>query len=173
MNNLIALCGYAQAGKDTVAKILSEFGYYRVAFAGSLKEDLRGFVLTHYGLDVGRVEGKEKEMIRPMLVAHGRIKREMNPNHWVELAEVHMSLLRSIGASERFVISDLRYPNEAKRVKELGGEVWLVVRTGFHPANEEELTSISNIVGAELYDRFIDNSGSIDELRKSVEGAIK
>ena len=173
MNNLVALCGYAQVGKDTAAKILSEFSYYRVAFADSLKEDLRGFILTHYGLDVDRVEGKEKEMIRPMLVAHGRIKREMNPNHWVDLAETRMSLIKSIGAADRFVISDLRYPNEAKRVKELGGEVWLVVRTGFHPANEEERASISDIVEAKLYDRFIDNSGSMASLNKQIEEAIK
>ena len=34
------------------------------------------------------------------------------------------------------VIDDLRFPNEATMVRELGGEVWLVRRRGFKPSND-------------------------------------
>ncbi|HET9691813.1 MAG TPA: hypothetical protein VFP61_11725, partial [Acidimicrobiales bacterium] len=37
---IIALSGYARAGKDTVAEILADHGYRRAAFADPLKQVL-------------------------------------------------------------------------------------------------------------------------------------
>lgn len=65
-------------------------------------------------------------------------------------------------------ITDLRYPNEAERVKALGGVVWEVQRPGLESdghASEQPLP------GA-LIDYVIDNVGSIRDLEDSVERAL-
>ena len=103
---IIAFAGYSRVGKDTAASFLPAFR--RVAFADQLKEDLAGFILTHYGIDVWSMSEEEKKLVRPMLVEHGRIKRAMNPNHWIELADIKMHLLQQVGAASDFVITDLR-----------------------------------------------------------------
>jgi hypothetical protein len=61
-------------------------------------------------------------------------------------------------------ITDLRYPNEAQRVLDLGGEVWEVVRPGLVSdghASEQPLPR-------ELVSRTIENDGILDALRYKV-----
>lgn len=164
---IIAFCGYSRVGKDTAAVFLPNFR--RIAFADQLKEDLAGFILTHYGIDVWHMTEEEKKLVRPMLVEHGRIKRAMNPNHWIDLVDTKMHLLQQVGAASDFVITDLRYPNEAKYVLDKGGKVVLLSRPGYEAANEEEARSVMEIESGGLFTRHIVNGGSLDELKKKVE----
>ena len=63
------------------------------------------------------------------------------------------------------VITDVRFPNEAERIQELGGDIWKVERDGSGAgdhASEQELDG-------ELIDVVIDNNGSLDELAESVD----
>ncbi len=66
-------------------------------------------------------------------------------------------------------ITDLRYTNEAERVKALGGVVWEVVRPGVESdghASEQPLPP-------ELVDRVIVNDGSLDNLAEKVNAAME
>lgn len=66
------------------------------------------------------------------------------------------------------VITDLRYPNEAQRVLDCGGEVWEVLRPGTASdghASEQPLPR-------DLVTRQIDNSGDLMALRYEVEKAL-
>lgn len=66
-------------------------------------------------------------------------------------------------------ITDLRYPNEADRIKALGGVVWEVIRPGIESdghASEQPLPR-------ELVDWVIHNDGSLDDLRLHVHDAIE
>lgn len=62
------------------------------------------------------------------------------------------------------LITDVRFDNEAERIKELGGEVWKVIRDGAgagNHASEQELPG-------ELIDLIIDNNGSLGDLEDTV-----
>lgn len=85
---------------------------------------------------------------------------------WVDQALPAMSKL---GLSLAYrcdvvVIYDLRFANEAERVKQLGGEVWAIVRPGL--ASDGHATEVG--VSDALVDRVIDNSGGLEDLRDLV-----
>jgi len=66
------------------------------------------------------------------------------------------------------VISDLRFDNEAERIKELGGAIWNVERQlEIHDAHVSEQG-----IDPSLIDYRLDNSGGLTELRLKVEDAV-
>jgi len=64
--------------------------------------------------------------------------------------------------------TDTRFPNEAKRVLDLGGEVWEIV----HPATESDGHESEIRLPASLITRRIVNDGSLMDLRYKVEQAL-
>lgn len=65
-------------------------------------------------------------------------------------------------------ITDLRYPNEAERVKALGGHVWEVVRPGVESdGHASEIPLPRNLV-----DLTINNGGDLDDLADEVRAAL-
>lgn len=66
------------------------------------------------------------------------------------------------------VITDLRYPNEAKRVLDLGGSVWEVIR----PGTESDGHASEQVLDRKLITRQIDNSGSLANLNDRVREAL-
>lgn len=66
------------------------------------------------------------------------------------------------------VLTDLRFPNEAQRVLDLGGEVWWVERPGVNAG--------AHVSEAGLDEKYIteriDNSGSLDDLHVAVKKAL-
>jgi hypothetical protein len=143
----IGLAGYAQSGKDTVAKTLTEdFGYKKVAFADSIREALLALnprievagmpmklaqAVKSFGWDFLK---KEDTGVRELLQKFGtEVGRELiDENIWVNMA------LDSIPDGSRVVFSDVRYPNEADAIKSAGGSVWRVNRPDNFGANEHE-----------------------------------
>lgn len=61
------------------------------------------------------------------------------------------------------VITDLRFPNEAQRIKDLGGQVWLIDRDSFtqEHASEKPLPD-------ELVDQVIPNKRTLDDFAKEI-----
>ena len=51
------------------------------------------------------------------------------------------------------VIDDLRFPNEAMMVRELGGEVWELRRRGFKPSNDNHVSESG--LSEDLIDRKV------------------
>jgi hypothetical protein len=66
------------------------------------------------------------------------------------------------------VVTDVRYPNEARRVLSLGGEVWEVVRPGLVSDGHDSEQQLAR----ELITRTIDNRGDLDHLRYEVAMAL-
>ncbi len=67
------------------------------------------------------------------------------------------------------VITDVRYPNEAERVRKVGGEVWEVIRPGLVSdghASEQPLPR-------ELVDHVIYNDGSVENLKEAVWHSLR
>jgi hypothetical protein len=141
---VIGLCGYMRAGKDTVGGILVENGYKRVALADAVKEmalAINPFFapdpqkpnrLADYVNEVGWELAKENAEVRRLLQNIGTegVRNVIGDDTWLKVAERKILQGYSYPVG-RWVITDIRFPNEAVWVREkLGGEVWKIVRPG-------------------------------------------
>lgn len=119
---LIGLSGKAAAGKDTVMTMLgahlTRYGasVVRAAFADALKlecSQLHGW------------NGIKDEAGRTLLQQVGVRRRAEDPMYWVRKAFEQINFLapRTV-----YVITDVRFRNEANYVKEQGGEMWRIER---------------------------------------------
>lgn len=66
--------------------------------------------------------------------------------------------------AEVCVITDVRFPNEAERIKELGGDVWKITRDGAGAGNHASEQELSE----DLIDVVIENNGTLEELQEGV-----
>lgn len=134
---IVALCGEKGAGKDTAALPLLAAGFANVKMADGLKIMLRAF-LTYRGADPATVnrmiDGDLKET--PSALLNGRTPRHamqtlgdwgrnhMHTDLWLD---VTCDRLDQVGDA---VITDVRYPNEANRVRGLGARLYRIERPG-------------------------------------------
>jgi hypothetical protein len=134
---VIALCGVKGSGKDTAAAPLLAKGFANVKMADGLKIMLRAF-LAYRGARADYIDrlidGDLKETPTPLL--NGRTARhamqtlgdwgreEMQRDFWLDAT---MDRLKQVGDA---VITDVRYPNEAARVRGLGIPLVRVERPG-------------------------------------------
>ena len=161
--NIIGVCGYATSGKDEIANILVEnFGYIRLALADPLKD-----MATALGWDGSKDELPPCESCgmlqgRPLLQQFGTeaVRGSLGEDIWVNNALRLMDLDNS-----KYVIPDVRFPNEADILVENGARIWRVIRDGydigFNHASEASIDKID--VDATFF-----NSGTLEELEKVV-----
>lgn len=183
---LIALCGAAGAGKDTVADMLPA---RKLAFADTLYAE----VAAAFGLDaselkcraiketpipelaqyqnddegfdefVDRVHGvpwndSERRSPRQILQWWGDYRRAQEPDYFVN------AVLRKVGPA--CVITDVRFPNEAALVRQLGGQLWQILRPGYEAGGTGHA---SDTDGSEFRPEVVlENFGSLDDLRRIV-----
>tara|TARA_R110000824_G_scaffold55069_19_gene151805 strand:- start:8437 stop:9030 length:594 start_codon:yes stop_codon:yes gene_type:complete len=106
----IALSGVAGCGKNTVSTIITkllnrlDLPYKELALADNLKKELIPSLKELYGIDPSNCSRGEKDLIRPVLVAHGEIKRSLSEGrHWVD--QVNSKL----DAEKINIITDVRF----------------------------------------------------------------
>lgn len=147
---LIGVTGQARHGKDTVAQFLvRERGFQRYAFADQLKEfalrinplvdfggeddyDYSTMRLREYVHQVGWETAKGNGEVRRLLQQIGHGARELLAQDiWIQALEKYLEEEALAWTRSRVVISDVRYPNEARWITKHGGEVWKVFRPGF------------------------------------------
>lgn len=170
---IIGLSGYAQSGKDTVAKILVEdYGYSRIAFADIIRTAVYKLnpLVTYDGMRLAHLvdlEGWEiaktlPEVRRLLQVMGSEVGRDMiDPQIWIELT------LHSASKTDKIVISDVRFRNEAEEITWRGGEVWRVSRIERDaPINlHRSETDLDNW----HFDQYISNNGTIDDLNEEIK----
>lgn len=176
---LIGITGQKFSGKSTVASMLSELlGYPVVSFADKLKDVC--CVLS--GCTREQLEDfdfKEKELVPDYLAPYcgnvpianyraflqyfgSEVMRGVNDNIWID------STLSKCG--ENAIISDCRFPNEAKAIKARGGIVIRVERNGLSSEDGHcSETSMREIVP----DIIIDNNGGLKELKGNVSALVE
>lgn len=178
---IIGLMGYAQSGKDTVAKILvQEYGFKRIAFADKIRELLYemdapvpvgvGFEKHVVGLQnyvdiYGWEVAKQEPVVRSMLQNLGVGARTVfNENFWVSEA------LSEVAPQDKVVVSDVRFLNEVTWIKDFGGHVWRVTRPGVGAVNmhvsETELANYKEDVS-------LVNEGTLEELESLVKSTME
>jgi hypothetical protein len=144
---IIGLSGYAQSGKDTVAKILVEkHGYKRIAFADPIRKLLyemdplvpKGYgdnvinyrlqdMVDTYGWDKVKVDFPE---VRRLLQDVGLGARKLfGDTFWIYQA------LSDVAPQDKVVVSDVRFENEAQWIQEFSGQIWRVKRVGTSAVN--------------------------------------
>jgi hypothetical protein len=203
---IIGICGLIGSGKDTAADYLVGFhGFRRDSFAGTLKDA----VSAVFGWDRELIEGRTPE---------ARAWREQVDTWWAERLnmphltprwilqywgtevcrehfhdDIWIAALQSRLArrSDHTVISDVRFPNEIKAIKEQGGRiVW--IQRGVIPhwydiackANKGDSAaqrwlqenaihaSETSWAGAD-FDSVINNNGRIDELYNELKNLVQ
>jgi len=151
----IGISGVAGCGKNTLSDIIIkllqrlELPYRELSIANNLKQEVSWVSRELYGINSSNCTREEKDTIRPLLVAHGEIKRKLsNGRHWVEM------LNKELAPDKINIITDIRYNKyEKDEVFWLKNEINGVLihlgrydqvnggRVYFPPVNEAERTN--------------------------------
>ena len=170
---LIGLYSPAPAsGKTTVADLFIE--HQRVAFAAPLKGAVSN-MLNDLGLPGFNYVYVDKESIIPGLGISARHMLQtlgtewgracIHPDFWVMIARAKAERIMKDGGS--VVIDDVRFPNEAKMVFDLGGELWRIDRPGVtYSGDHSSEGGLEDITP----DRVIVNDGTIAQLKEKIYG---
>jgi hypothetical protein len=202
---IIGVCGFIGSGKDTIADYLTNFhGFRRESFANSLKDA----VAQVFGWDRTMLEGRTKtarewrEQVDPWWAERLNMpnltprwvlqywgtevcRKGFHDDIWIAALE---NKLRN--SKDDIVISDCRFPNEIKSIKEAGGQI-ICVERGIQPhwydiaiqANKGSESAVNWLkeqgvhasetswVGTK-FDHVFDNNGSIDDLYAQIKMLI-
>ena len=184
---LIGICGLIGSGKDTVAeRLVTHHGYKRDSFAKSLKDA----VSSMFNWDRKMLEGDTKESRawreQPDEFWSKKFGKEVTPR-WVlqyfgtEVMRQNMYDAIWIDSvinrykGDNTVISDTRFMNEIKTIRENNGVIILVKR-GELPS-QEWMTSNGRHKSewdwmSSAFDYTIENNGTLDDLNDSVDDII-
>lgn len=167
---IIGLSGYARSGKDTVAELLVlNYEFKRMAFADGIRDALIALnpilhdgyrlneIVKMYGWEVAKSKDEVRRLLQVMGTEVGR--KLIHEDVWV------WRLFNTIGDDERIVIPDVRFPNEARMIKERGGEVWRINRHN-HSAVNDHISE--RAMDNYMFDRVVYNDGTLDDLSDEV-----
>lgn len=176
---IIGLSGYSQSGKDTVAKFLVEkHGFERIAFADPIRELLYelnpvvGFDWDGGGWDLRSVvdmdgwdNAKLNPTIRRLLQTLGVGARNIiDEEIWLTKA------LRTMSGDGNYVVTDVRFQNEAVVLRMSGAKIWRVERGGVIAVNEH--ISEHDLDNWE-FDAYIHNNSTKEDLEFAVTTTLK
>lgn len=142
---VFGISGVARCGKDTLASHLEKkFNKARkypasiVSLASAAKRDLDPFLKEKFNISAFTKSTKEKEIIRPLLVCYATeiFRNKINKDHWIE--QIKNRVETNIKTNIITLIPDVRYENEVRWIKSVGGYVIHLQRDGIKPANFEE-----------------------------------
>jgi hypothetical protein len=169
-------------GKDTAAQVLlEELGFQRIAFADPIKRALLALDplipspkegqflrLSEYAESHSWSEIKEYPEVRRLMQVMGtEVGRNLfDPDLWVKLAKRKLESTLSVGD---VVVTDVRFPNEARLIRGYGGILVRVERPGFGPVNEHVSDRASE---RWAYDRRIDNDSEVPSLHGKVRQLV-
>ena len=177
IKNIVSMTGLKGSGKDTFAKKFTENGYENVKLSGALKVMLRSF-FEYCGEsreDIDRwLEGSTQDREEPIACLGGKSARHamqtlgtewgrecIDGDIWIRATEAR------IGALDKAIITDMRFPNEAELCAEIGAHRIRVERPS-RRSNVDLHESESHIQGLEVDDVVI-NDGTIEDLENKAE----
>lgn len=184
---VVGLMGRKRSGKDTVGRFLVEdFGFKRLSFADALRDvalDLNPIVDVRHEeddqwtlrevVDEYGWEGAKDEIaeVRRILQDLGVAIRHVNQDFWVDI------VLRQILPGQRYVITDVRFPNEFRAVADCFPNhphvpvvLCRVHRPGLDQSDTHESeTALDNYVP----NWIIDNDSDLFQLRAKVRAMVE
>jgi len=202
---IVAFSGKRGSGKDAAADVLArEFGFARVALAEPLKTFLTTVLgLPDDDLRVWGPSGMREETIpsvgrsvREMLQTLGTEwgRESVHPDLWIDCLlrrcasyeRESLDVLRAGGSvfddakrmgryHDRFVVTDVRFPNEVRRLRERGGVVVRLRRPSAEQSDAASLHASETALDAmpdDAFDRVVMNDGTLDDLAERVRCAV-
>lgn len=172
--NVIALAGKKQSGKDTVfvtaRELCEDQRVGRVAFGDLVKHEVSEIT----GFRVDHIE-EHKEDFRALLQVWGSdFRRKLcGDTYWLKKMETIIEASRE--HYDVLFVTDVRFPNEADLIKELGGKLIRVTRRvevydtyPFHQTGIDDHASETALDSYPDYDYVLDNDKSRDILKDAV-----
>jgi len=178
---IIGLTGYAQSGKDTVAKtLIDNYGFKRIAFADPIRELLYemnpiiGFEVDGGGWDLKTVVdrdgwdfAKQDPEVRRLLQDLGVGARNVfYEDFWVDVALADVTNYKD---GNHFVITDVRFMNELLQIKRMGGQIWRVDRPNVTAVNGHVSESALSEYGVDL---LLYNHSTIENLEENIKSVM-
>lgn len=179
----------AQSGKTTSAMYLRETGYMLAKFAAPVKTMvdilLQWAGIPGNGESHQYIDGPKK--LEPIAILGGKTSRELqqtlgtewgremvSPTIWADLLVFNLKAHMEANEAVRFVIDDLRFPEEIKALEDAFGDDLLTI----HLSRPEGQVEASNghksegLLGEHPFDVYIVNDGSIEDLYKKLDAAV-
>ena len=165
------------SGKDSIANVLAfDFDYVVFGFSEVMKDHL------YYKLTRARFSslntwleyceahkydkvGDEGFWVRTLLKGYGQFYRSIVINYWVDKWEQEVSNREY----EKVAVPNVRFPNEAFRIKQLGGKLIKVIRPGIVVDNDPSEISMKDWIP----DCIIYNDGTLLELGERVRAFMQ
>lgn len=199
MNKLpvIGLVGHARVGKDVCASYISRrLGGVQIAFADKIKEILmemfdldRDYFYGETGLKDLEIDKYPGWSPRKLMQFIGTDSfRKVWDDVWINYTKKRIETILTKGYCPLYkeelwgknkvvVVSDIRFINEAQAIKDLGGEVWKIVRPGQDGKNlgykEHASEKEQDLIPEEMLEVVVNNDSSLDELYKKLEICIQ
>lgn len=129
---IVGVSGKARSGKDSLYSLAVRDGWHKLSFALALKERAQ----LDWSLPWSAVDGEDKDVPteclnghtpREFLVDLGNLYRKYDPDYWIDKA-----LMNTI-SDLNFMVTDVRFPNEAEAIKAKGGKL---IRLERHPSRD-------------------------------------
>lgn len=180
---VLGLTGFKRSGKDTAGKYLQQvYSTELGSFAEPIYRMLQAMLKHHrhdvafFGREAAETQDKNalippfgvslRSMLQTLGTEWGRTF--VSDTVWIDLARSWMSMAYK-KHSYLIVFTDVRFPNEARFIKEQGGYVLRIVGK-----NSQEDTHISEAgIPDELVDYVVDNQGTLQELRSNLLSVIE
>lgn len=117
---LIGLSGKKRVGKDTCGHWLEvKHDFTRISFASLLKKQAKRVGWS------GQKDAKGRKLLQDL----GMVVRNYDQNFWVDAAFRELAKINRTTGQTNFVITDVRFKNEAQRIKDAGGIMIRVTRS--------------------------------------------
>lgn len=173
---LIGFKGELKSGKDTAAlRLVNEYGFRRYAFADQLKR-LCALVPGVKPEQLGWIEAKKSwagdkdDYGRKLLQDMGDGARKLlGMNVWVNAVDNNIQADGLIPDEDDIVLADVRYPNEAKWIRENGGVVIEIQRPDVERTGEASQHVTETIQREIVPDYVIVNDRGIEDLWDEVD----
>lgn len=173
---IIGITGRARSGKDTAAGIIARLcGITDLAFADPLKEA----VICMFGITRDMAHGinyDREQIVEPWGISVREMQQKLGTecarkvfreDFWMVRAD--LELARNEMYAGGFIMTDIRYDNEAQWVLDKGGRIIKMHRTVGSISEEH---SSEHGVSHNLVDHFIPNEGTKGDLEILLEGVI-
>jgi hypothetical protein len=161
------------SGKSTVAEFLEDYSYETAPFAGFLKGMIKRLLL-----DLGYSQAQASEMmkkkdcvvpgidirVRTLMQTLGTewARNTLDQDFWIKCWKSKVESTRGL-----IVADDVRFLNEALAIKEMGGEVWQIIRPEIK--NDEKHSSEGQLDHWAGFDQVIVNDSSIENFTAKVQ----
>ena len=168
--DIVGISGKKRSGKDTAAEILTEnYGFESYSLADPMKEAARAIFM--FGDE--QLYGDRKEKVdefwdlspREVLQNFGTdlFREKFGEEVWLDSMERRLSFY----LPEKVVIPDIRFPNEADWVKNMGGEV-VRIDASERLESDDDHASETALDDYDGFDYVIDNNGTLPEFRMTI-----